>query len=101
MVDSMEVDEEPVAVKEEPISNSEEEVKKSNVHKDFNTITLDKVSLLQESVDKMALSMFNALRLLPAKLNPAEGEEQDPLQVVRKNESQVYCRIFTIHLLYF
>ena len=29
-------------------------------------VTLDKVSLLQESVDKMALSMFNALRLLPA-----------------------------------
>ncbi|TDH72564.1 hypothetical protein CCR75_003896 [Bremia lactucae] len=29
-------------------------------------ITLDKVSLLQESVDKTALSMFNALRLLPA-----------------------------------
>lgn len=33
---------------------------------DAGVITLDKVSLLQESVDKMALSMFNALRLLPA-----------------------------------
>ncbi|POM78818.1 Hypothetical protein PHPALM_3608 [Phytophthora palmivora] len=32
---------------------------------DAGVITLDKVSLLQESVDKMALSMFNALRLLP------------------------------------
>eukprot|EP00644_Phytophthora_capsici_P008162 jgi/Phyca11/510432/fgenesh2_kg.PHYCAscaffold_60_\ len=34
-------------------------------------VTLDKVSLLQESVDKMALSMFNALRLLPA----AKGDD--------------------------
>ncbi|CAH0484458.1 unnamed protein product [Peronospora farinosa] len=33
---------------------------------DSGAVTLDKVSLLQESVDKMALSMFNALRLLPA-----------------------------------
>uniref|UniRef100_M4BEM1 Mediator of RNA polymerase II transcription subunit 21 n=1 Tax=Hyaloperonospora arabidopsidis (strain Emoy2) TaxID=559515 RepID=M4BEM1_HYAAE len=33
---------------------------------DSGIVTLDKVSLLQESVDKMALSMFNALRLLPA-----------------------------------
>ncbi|KAF4136326.1 Subunit 21 of Mediator complex [Phytophthora infestans] len=33
---------------------------------DVGVVTLDKVSLLQESVDKMALSMFNALRLLPA-----------------------------------
>ncbi|KAG7382533.1 hypothetical protein PHYPSEUDO_004800 [Phytophthora pseudosyringae] len=33
---------------------------------DAGVVTLDKVSLLQESVDKMALSMFNALRLLPA-----------------------------------
>jgi hypothetical protein len=36
-----------------------------------NVVTLDKVSLLQESVDKMALSMFNSLRLLPA----ATGED--------------------------
>ena len=33
---------------------------------DSGIVTLDKVSLLQESVDKMALSMFNALRPLPA-----------------------------------
>ncbi|KAF1779648.1 Mediator complex, subunit Med21 [Phytophthora cactorum] len=33
---------------------------------DAGVITMDKVSLLQESVDKTALSMFNALRLLPA-----------------------------------
>ncbi|KAL4117949.1 hypothetical protein PRIC2_010277 [Phytophthora ramorum] len=33
---------------------------------DTGVVTLDKVSLLQESVDKTALSMFNALRLLPA-----------------------------------
>ncbi|TYZ68824.1 hypothetical protein PybrP1_011948 [[Pythium] brassicae (nom. inval.)] len=32
---------------------------------DVALLALDKVSLLQESVDKMALSMFNALRLLP------------------------------------
>ncbi|KAJ0397960.1 hypothetical protein ATCC90586_002023 [Pythium insidiosum] len=31
-------------------------------------MTMDKVSLLQESVDRFALSMFNALRLLPATL---------------------------------
>ncbi|CAI5747183.1 unnamed protein product [Peronospora destructor] len=33
---------------------------------DSGEVALDKVSLLQESVDKLALSMFNALRLLPA-----------------------------------
>jgi hypothetical protein len=38
---------------------------------DAGVVTLDKVSLLQESVDKMALSMFNSLRLLPA----ATGED--------------------------
>lgn len=37
-------------------------------------IPSDKVSLLQESVDKMALSMFNALRLLPQTLG-GDGHE--------------------------
>lgn len=40
---------------------------------DASALALDKVSLLQESVDKMALSMFNALRLLPAS---AQGEAE-------------------------
>lgn len=38
----------------------------ARVESDMAPLALDKVSLLQESVDKMALSMFNALRLLPA-----------------------------------
>ncbi|KAE9021211.1 hypothetical protein PR002_g12313 [Phytophthora rubi] len=42
---------------------------------DSGVITLDKVSLLQESVDKMALSMFNALRLLPAATGAATGDD--------------------------
>ncbi|GMF37657.1 unnamed protein product [Phytophthora fragariaefolia] len=43
-----------------------EDVSMADADADAGVITLDKVSLLQESVDKMALSMFNALRLLPA-----------------------------------
>ncbi|RLN63959.1 hypothetical protein BBJ28_00025781 [Nothophytophthora sp. Chile5] len=39
-------------------------------------VTLDKVSLLQDSVDKMALSMFNALRLLPANAGDDATKEE-------------------------
>lgn len=42
-------------------------------------VALDKVSLLQESVDKMALSMFNALRLLPA----GGGDREETATAVR------------------
>lgn len=43
---------------------------------DVAHVALDKVSLLQESVDKMALSMFNALRLLPANAGDASSKEE-------------------------
>ncbi|RLN92824.1 hypothetical protein BBJ28_00011739 [Nothophytophthora sp. Chile5] len=39
-------------------------------------VALDKVSLLQDSVDKMALSMFNALRLLPASAGDDATKEE-------------------------
>lgn len=41
-----------------------------------DVVTLDKVTLLQESVDKMALSMFNALRLLPAASGESSTSEE-------------------------
>lgn len=41
-----------------------------------SALTIDKVSLLQESVDKMALSMFNALRLLPANVGDESSKEE-------------------------
>ncbi|CEG46077.1 Mediator complex, subunit Med21 [Plasmopara halstedii] len=44
---------------------TDEKNENENVDVTDGVITLDKVSLLQESVDKTALSMFNALRLLP------------------------------------
>lgn len=38
---------------------------------------MDKVTLLQESVDKMALSMFNALRLLPATVGDGDNAKKE------------------------
>ncbi|KAI9982907.1 hypothetical protein PInf_006707 [Phytophthora infestans] len=49
---------------------------------DVGVVTLDKVSLLQESVDKMALSMFNALRLLPAATGD-DAKKQETKDAVR------------------
>ncbi|KAF4317183.1 hypothetical protein G195_007656 [Phytophthora kernoviae 00238/432] len=48
------------------IGESEDVTMTDAEENDAGVVTLDKVSLLQESVDKMTLSMFNALRLLPA-----------------------------------
>ncbi|GLE10699.1 hypothetical protein PINS_up022916 [Pythium insidiosum] len=51
------------------------------------TMTLDKVSLLQESVDRLALSMFNALRLLPATLgdDKSRAENVDAVKALAKD----------------
>ncbi|KAJ0393665.1 hypothetical protein P43SY_003684 [Pythium insidiosum] len=57
---------EGVAVKQESTSG---DVAMTDAHeRPPSMMTMDKVSLLQESVDRFALSMFNALRLLPATL---------------------------------
>uniref|UniRef100_K3X2M6 Mediator of RNA polymerase II transcription subunit 21 n=1 Tax=Globisporangium ultimum (strain ATCC 200006 / CBS 805.95 / DAOM BR144) TaxID=431595 RepID=K3X2M6_GLOUD len=51
-------------------------------------IALDKVSMLQESVDKMALSMFNALRLLPASTGD-EGSKEETAAAIRSLANDV------------
>lgn len=58
---------------------------------DPGVVTLDKVSLLQESVDKMALSMFNALRLLPTATgdDAKKQETKDAVRPVGKEFVQV------------
>ncbi|KAG7394576.1 hypothetical protein PHYBOEH_004994 [Phytophthora boehmeriae] len=67
-------------VKEEAmqIGESEDVAMTDAEENDAGVVTLDKVSLLQESVDKMALSMFNALRLLPAS-NASTQETKDAI----------------------
>lgn len=67
MVDEMDVDGGALAVKDEVSGGEPTEP---------TAMTLDKVSLLQESVDKMALSMFNALRLLPANVGDESSKEE-------------------------
>ncbi|GAB9464484.1 unnamed protein product [Globisporangium polare] len=64
-----------------------------------SALTIDKVSLLQESVDKMALSMFNALRLLPANVGDESSKEEtatairslanDVLRMVKETDSLI------------
>lgn len=72
MVEEMEVDAGiVVAIKEEAVHDAA-----SSEPTEPTAISLDKVSLLQESVDKMALSMFNALRLLPATAGDESSKEE-------------------------
>ncbi|CAH0482106.1 unnamed protein product [Peronospora belbahrii] len=54
---------------------------------ELGVVMLDKVSLLQESMDKMALSMFNALRLLPASTgdDTKKQETKDAITMLAKD----------------
>jgi hypothetical protein len=74
MVEAMEVD----GVKTEAVAAVD-----ASDATDARAVALDKVTLLQESVDKMALSMFNALRLLPASAESGGSSREETVAAVR------------------
>ncbi|KAF1329578.1 Mediator complex, subunit med21, partial [Globisporangium splendens] len=95
MGDEMEVDAAGVAIKEEVGADA-----LSAELAEPTEVALDKVSMLQESVDKMALSMFNALRLLPASTGD-EGSKEETAAAVRRmvHTPMAYARRVDIRLL--
>jgi hypothetical protein len=79
-VEAMDVDD--GAIKQETTANGAPE-KDAADETTSVAIPADKVTLLQASVDKMALSMFNALRLLPATLGDDKAREENVAAVSR------------------
>ncbi|DBA00567.1 TPA: hypothetical protein N0F65_007696 [Lagenidium giganteum] len=89
MVESMEVDAGAKAHENEAQPESEEA---PPVVKVPSYVTLDKVSLLQASVDRMALGMFNALRLLPAGLE-SSGSQEETMQTIKDLAKDVLAAV--------